>query len=256
MSSTVSRATTAALLAVCTCCKHAVIADSLHGPQSCKMPFNHVRNLDARNSVFNHAGRDLRQINIYHIYINIFGSRRPNRIVIDTSDMAQPTLDSLPRASPPVAYPSVVAGLDLDTTTNLIDQTMPILLDLQKSSGTRHYFAPELESLHQTLILTKFTIQRYSNTPLSQNLVNLIAPEVKRCFATLQKLLGGVNGVWLVFGICTVGGLCRRMWCGEWDEDQFPSLRKKLSQSRQMLQEFLIALHSYVFLFLPHFATS
>jgi hypothetical protein len=220
-----------------------------------------VGNIDARHSIFNNAGHDLRQTSI-HIHIFPFGSQRSDctSIAIDTGDnnLLQSTSDSSPRASHPVTNPSFSAILDLGitTTSNLINLIMPILLDLQKSSSTRLNSAVELESLHQTLILTKFTIQRYSNMPLSQNLVDLITPEIKQCFDTLQKLLNSVNDVWLTFSISMFGGLCRRIWCREWDEDQFPSLRKKLSHSQQMLQEFLITLHLYVLIFLAHFVIS
>jgi|SRR5882762_158843 len=146
--------------------------------------------------------------------------------------------------------------IKVDVKSSTVIPLMPVLLELQKYSGTHRNFVIELESLHQTLILTKLTIQRYSDTSLSQSLVNLITPEIKQCLATLQKLLDCVNGVWLVFGISTVGGLCHQIWCGEWDEDQFPPLRKKLSHSRQMLQEFLVTLYLYIFLFLTHFTIS
>jgi hypothetical protein len=63
-----------------------------------------------------------------------------------------------------------------------------------------HDLVLELESLHQTLTLTKFTIQKYDKTPLGQSMANTVAPEVKLCFAALQELLGSINGTRLCLG--------------------------------------------------------
>jgi hypothetical protein len=219
------------------------------------MDFSQV---DARQSTFNHAGRDQTTIHSrdihYHIHLSPFSLRRRSpRIAINIADDKRPRPtscpDSLSKGSRLNRYPSEVV-LDIDTTTGLINQITSSLLDGRHSPNNHQDLALELESLHQTLTLTKLTIQKYDDTPLGRSLASMISPEVKLCFATLQKLLDSIDGNWLDLNITSVVGLWRRIWCGEWDENELTSLREKMSYGRQSLQELLVTMHSYVSLFL------
>jgi len=108
--------------------------------------------------------------------------------------------------------------------------------------------------LQQILTLTGLAIHEYCDTPLGQSLAETMAPEVERCSLALQELLDQVNATWL--SLASIGDLWRQIWWGRWDGDEFNLLRKKLSHSRQSLERFLMALHSYVlFLFFYALAT-
>jgi hypothetical protein len=215
------------------------------------MDFSHS-NVDARQSSFNHAGRDLHQTirNVhYHIYISPCGSRRrPHRIAVDIGNKLP-----LPNRNPVilpqgclVADCSSDAVAVVDAAVDLIDQIAELLKDWRDSSTSHLDLALELQSLQKTLILTGLAIQKYDSKPLGRSLADTIVPEVLRCFVVLQELLYSINGAWLGFSITSVGGFWRRIWWGGRDGDSFASLRKKLSDSRQALQGLLMALHSYV----------
>jgi len=137
-------------------------------------------------------------------------------------------------SSDPTAIVSAAVGL--------IDRVADRLTDHRCSSnGLRDHIAVELESLQQTLILTKLTIRKYDHTPLGHRLGNTITPTVLQCFIALQELLGSLN-------FTSSSALWHRVWWSRWEGDEFASSRKKLSESRQSLQAVLLALHSYVLL--------
>jgi hypothetical protein len=156
---------------------------------------------------------------------------------------------NLPRLiSTPKTYnlPDIVAAVD--TATGLLDKIMPFLLDRRYSSNSRQDLALELESLHQTLILTKLTVKKYDNTPLGQSLANMITPEVKLCSVTLQELVDSINSTCLGLSFTSIRGLWWQIWWAMLGGDEFASLRKKISYSRQSLQHLLVTMHSYVLL--------
>ncbi|KIM83091.1 hypothetical protein PILCRDRAFT_784274 [Piloderma croceum F 1598] len=131
----------------------------------------------------------------------------------------------------------------VDNATDLIDQITPFLLDRNHSPNNLRDMALELESLHQTLTLIKLTIQKYNKTPLGQSLADFIAPEVNRCFAALQGLLGSTDDIRLCLSSTSIGHLWRLVW-RVMLRDEFASARKKLSISRQSFQALLFTLHS------------
>ena len=208
-------------------------------------------NIYAGGGNFSVIGHD--QINIQDTYIS-FNSFSlfpgPRRLAHHTNI----PMDNLPR---PISSPNILAQQRLltcrlsdangmvDTTTNLIDQIRPFLLDRNYSSNTLHDVALELESLQQTLTLIKPTIQKYNNTPLGQSLANIITPEISRCFGALQQLLGSINDIRLCLSSTSIGHLWRLVW-RVMLRDEFASVRKKLSISRQSLQILLFTLHSCV----------
>jgi hypothetical protein len=217
------------------------------------MDFSRAGFVDARQSTFNQVGRDQTIYNRiqYHISISPVGSQqRPYRFAVDVGANSL----SRPRSGPDILSQgnhlvTHRATPDVDTTTGLIEQIIPLLIDHSYVSRNCWDLAIELESLHQTLTLTKLAIHKYEDTPLSQNLANIIAPEVKQCSAALQKLWDSLDGTWLNFSITSIGALWRRIWCGDQDEVGLASSRKMLSVSRQSLQVLLVTLHSYVSLF-------
>ena len=125
----------------------------------------------------------------------------------------------------------------IDITTNLLDRN-------HASSNLRD-LALELETLHQTLTLIKFTIQKYNNIPLGQSLANFITPEISRCFAALQELLGSITDTRLCLSSTSIGHLWRLVWRAVL-RNEFASVRKKLFISRQSFQVLLFTLHSCV----------
>jgi hypothetical protein len=211
------------------------------------MDFGHVEQLDARQSTFNQAGRDIIH---YHIHISpLESSSKAHYITINNgNNLSRPTScpDSLSRPSHLVCLSSDAAP-DVDSTTGLIDQiTRFIHADRRSSSNKRHDLTIELESLHQTVTLTKLTVQRYNGTPLGQSLANMINPEIRLCSATLQKFLDIVKVTCLDFSSTSIRGLLCRIWWGKWDDHELPALRGILSDKRQLLQGLLVTMHSYV----------
>jgi hypothetical protein len=221
------------------------------------MSVSRARYVDARQSTFNQAGRDLHNHHTvqYHIHVSPGNSQQgSHRVAIDITNNTlsqRPSPDSSAQRQL-VRYPSSDVVLDVDTATGLIDEITCFLIGRKRSWSNRRDLVAELESLHQLLTLTNLTIQKYGNTPLGQSLVNMIDPEIKQCSAALQKLVDSVNGTWLDFTITNVSGFWRRIWCGELGGDKLASLRKQLSHSRQSLQVLLVTLDSYVLHFLTN----
>jgi hypothetical protein len=192
-----------------------------------------TENVDARYSNFVQAGRD---INYYHIQIpqiSSFGIRLgSHNIAIDGSDNLS-ALTSTPHSGRHFVTSSSNGFGDVDATTNLIDRIIHFLLDRNCSLNNHQDLTVELESLHQTLALTKLIIRKYDSTPLGQSLANTIHPEITSCFATLQKIFSSINGTRRVdFSITRVCGILRRFWCDEWDDEELAGLRQRLSNSR------------------------
>ncbi|KIM84354.1 hypothetical protein PILCRDRAFT_87729 [Piloderma croceum F 1598] len=68
-------------------------------------------------------------------------------------------------------------------------------------------------------------------------------PEVEQCLLILQELLDQADATWIGLAFTGIGDLWHHVWWGRWDGNEFALLRKKLSDSRQSLERFLMALH-------------
>ena len=212
-------------------------------------------NIDARRSNFSIVGRDQIHSCVHHnlAYISVnnislFGPRQIANHVPNILGDNLPRPISSPNSlaqRPLVTYRSSDTANIVDITTNLIDQITPFLLDPNCSSNKLRHMALELESLHQTLTLIKLTIQKYNNTPLGQSLADFITPEINRCFAALQELLGSTDDIRLCLSSTNIGHLWRLVWRAML-RDEFASLRKKLSISLQSFHALLFTLHSCV----------
>jgi hypothetical protein len=225
------------------------------------MDFSHS-NIDARQSSFNQVGGDWNQHTTIHkhtlISISCFGPRQINYHSLDNlSDV----LPLVPVSSPKTLSPRclITASCSSDTPRvvntgiGLIVQITNRLIDRSDSSSNHQVLQLQLRSLQQILTLTGLAIQEYCDRPLGQSLAKTITPEVERCLLVLQELLEHADATWLGLAFTGIGDLWRHVWWGRWDGNEFTLLRKKLSDSRQSLERFLMALHSYVFLLLRTF---
>jgi len=207
-----------------------------------------VTTLSAPGSTFNNVGRD----QITNINLSLVGSynrcTHPHcHLPLGPNDgLSQPATgpDYLSDGRHLVPYRSD-AFPDIETATGLIGQITNLLGDRRDLSRNRHDLVLELESLHQTLTLTKLTSEKYDKTPLGQSLANTVAPEVNICFVALQELLGSIDGIRRL-NFTRIGDLWHWVWWAMLGGDEFALLRKKLSYSRQLFQELLITLHSCV----------
>ena len=221
---------------------------------NCSNAFARVNTLDARGSTFNNVGRD--QITNNNWFF--FGScHRCTHCQLPLNPNYNPSRattgpDFLPQGSHLVTYRSDAIP-DIEATTGVIDQITHYLYDHKYSSNDHHDLVVELESLHQTLILTKLTVKKYDNTPLGQSLANTITPEVKLCSVTLQELVDSIGSTCLGLSFTSIYGLWWQIWWAMLGADEFASLRKRMSYSRQSLQHLLVTMHSYV-LFVLYFA--
>jgi hypothetical protein len=200
--------------------------------------FRYVENLDARQSTFNQSGRD---INYYFISISPRFEQNPHPIAIDIYDnLSRPASgpDSLSQGSHMVTDSST--DLDEDTTIRLIDQIS------RTCSNNRQDFAVELESLRQTLALTKLATQKYANTPLGQSLTDIVSLEIKLCSATLRNILDNLDSTCVDFHFPIIGALWHRVWQVLWDGGELAAFRNKLANIRYSLQVLLFTIHSYV----------
>jgi hypothetical protein len=226
------------------------------------MDFSHS-NIDARQSSFNQVGGDWHQHTTIHkhtiISLSCFGPRQINYYSLDNLSDVMPLVPvSSPKTlSPRCHITSAHSSSDLlrvvDTGIGLIVQISNRLIDRSDSSSNHQVLQLQLRSLQQILTLTGLAIHEYCDRPLGQSLTNTITPEVEQCLLVLQELLAQADATWLGLAFTGIGDLWRHVWWGRWDGNEFALLRKRLSDSRQSLERFLLALHSYVFFLLRTF---
>ena len=217
---------------------------------NCSNAFARVNTLDARGSTFNNVGRDQITNNNWFLFGSCHRCTHCQLPLNPNYNPPRPTgPDFLPQGSHLVTYRSDAIP-DIEATTGVIDQITHYLYDHKYSSNDHHDLVVELESLHQTLTLTKLTIQQYDKTPLGQSMANMVTPEVELCFVALQELLGSIDGIRLCLSFTRIGDLWRHVLWALLGGDEFALLRKNLSYSRQSLQELLVTMHSYVLLVL------
>jgi hypothetical protein len=217
------------------------------------MAFSYAGSVDARLSHFSQAGRDCttNNVNYYNISFSLFGSRQtsPNYLPINTGDdLPRPISNSVavsPRRAP---HHSSAPIITVDFALHLIVQITNLLVDHGDSSNNHRDLLLQMKSLHQTLTMTRLAFQVYDGRPLGQSLTNTITPGVERCVAVLQELLGSVIDTCQGLNLTSIYYLWRPVWRSQWDGDELVALRTKLTACRQLFEEFLVALHSYVVL--------
>ena len=209
------------------------------------MPSNWPRyQVDARHYTFNKANRD--QFNIHqHYHFHCFDDpriRQQSKYRGTQKPTSGPQTLASYQHSLPMARYHAVSGVD--SGVDLVDQIKTLLINYRDFSKSRREFELELISLQQILTLTGLAIHVYNDRQLGQTLFHTLSPEVERSCVILQRLLGSIDDTWLGFRFTSIVDLWRQIWWGRWDGDEYDSWRKELSHSRQLLQGFLVALHS------------
>ena len=218
------------------------------------MSFQNVGYLNASHSTFNEVGRD--QI------INNF------TVLVCTSGFSTAVLESGPRRAPHPRYvhgPSRIRGNSqtysqcnslvvshhtsetvslIHIAAGLIDKIVQLLSQDRDSSERYQDLRLELDSLHLTLFLTGSAFQVFKHTPLDRSLATLVSPQVGRCFTVLQELFDKLNHYRRGLLSSTISHFWPRV---VWVSGELTSLKRKLSTYREALDEFLMALNSYVF---------
>ena len=211
------------------------------------MAFSHSNYTDASRSTFNDVGHDQtfnNNVRINHATISIClsGSGQTLQLLGPTAGPGT-LLQSVPV---PTYHPSAIVSA-VDIAVGLIVNIVRLLLT-ESSDGHRH-LERELKSLCQSLILTRSAIQVYEYTPLGQSLANTIHPEIGRCHAVLQETLDKIVHCRESLKSTSIGGLWFQVWWSTWDGDELASSRIKLAARQETLNEFLMALNSYVLIF-------
>jgi hypothetical protein len=136
------------------------------------------------------------------------------------------------------------AGPIDSVAAGLIDKIQQLLVDRIDLSDDDRRLNTELETLRQTLTLSRLALETFEFTPVGRNLANTISPEVEQCCAALQELFNSIDncrrGLFSTF-ICN---LWRRIWWSGCDMDGLISLREKLSAHRILLGGCLKAMNS------------
>jgi hypothetical protein len=211
------------------------------------------RYTDARQSIFYEVGGDHITINHTHIHLSLCDGATEASLQAPnwSNGLLEPTsqFENWSQRYLRVATCYFVnAGTALITAIDLIVQITGLLVHRRDSSNIHPSLVLELKSLHQTLTLIGLAIKEYNNRPLGRSLANTITPEVERSCIILQELLNKISGAWQSLKFTSIGNLWRRVWWSRWDGDEMGSFRQKLCDTRNSLDGFLLALHSYVFL--------
>jgi hypothetical protein len=223
------------------------------------MAFSHSRYVDASRSNFYDIGGNYNANNnvqfdnrTIHINVTLSGSQAFGNVLqeLNAGDRLPLSISGLDTLSPkgavvPVCYSSTAAS-GVDAAANLVVQLVRLLINRGASPETYRDLKRDLESLHQTLVLTRLAIQVYQYTPLGQSLARTVSPEAEKCRVMLQEVLDGTQSCRLGLDPTSISALWRQVWWRGWDGTELASLRMKLSACRESLGRFLIALNSYV----------
>jgi hypothetical protein len=184
------------------------------------------------------------------MHISLFGPRQAPLRVPDNGRNALTWPTSIPET--PSRHRSLVPTRNLPPkgvgiATGLILEIINLLIEHAKQSAVEHReLMLELKALYEVLVLTGTAILEYENRPLGHSLVNVVSHEAIRCSVVLEEVLERVSGTREGLNRTKIGGLWQSIWWRRWNGDELSWLRRKLSQSRQLLGGFLIALNSYV----------
>jgi hypothetical protein len=132
-----------------------------------------------------------------------------------------------------------------DVAVRLIDKIGQLLVDPRtETSDSDRELKAELDSLLQTLNLTRLAIQTYEYTPVGRNLAISINPEVERCCAVLQDLFDSIDSCHQGLFATTIQWFWRSVWWSGCEMDGRVLLQTKLSAHRILLGGCLMALNS------------
>lgn len=217
------------------------------------MVFDHARNTNANGGTFNDVHGD-HIVNVNNSTSICFLSIKqrsprcspcnPTRPICGPKSLSQ--LQKLPIKS----HQSSEANSTMDKALGFITRIETLIFDGHRCSNG---LKSELKSLCQSLMLTKNAIRVYDGRPLGQSLAYTVTLEVERCCTTLQKLLVNVRSTLQGLNPTRISRFWSLVWWSRWNDDDMVTLRMDLSCTRNLLDGFLLALHSYV---LPDFCAS
>lgn len=146
-------------------------------------------NTDARQSTFNDVGRD----QIVTTTNNIIMPNSTVHHLISNYTEDQPIMSFVAAPLSHSGLPTPVCYSEAgDKAACLIIDTMQLLM-VRAPSDNHHHLKQELESMQQTLTLTRLAIQAYEHSPLGRSLTNAINEEVEGCRVILQELLDKIR---------------------------------------------------------------
>ena len=140
----------------------------------------------------------------------------------------------------------------LSTVVSEVDNAFGLLIDIirllrRESLDDTRYLERQLKSLSQTISFTRFALEAYEFTPLGRSLAKAVHPNVRRCNGLLQEITKDIIRCRENLRETSIFSLWGRVWwssldIGEWN----PLWRSQVSACHRSLQEFLMALNSYV----------
>lgn len=208
--------------------------------------FNQASGTDVSSGRFSHAGRDQTLIHNIHSSgsIHFWSSGQPSHWEHPSDNPGDnklcPDLCTSHQGSIPVTT---------DDCIFVTKRAMAIIIQIINILDNRDIFQAlrlELESSAKILDLIKRAIKEYEDKPLGQSLANTITPEVERCCSALQVLLAKVKGI-LAASISPGIGFLR--WAlgmeSNGDVNDLAMVTRRLTDSRNFLGRFLLALNSY-----------
>ena len=246
---------------------------------STEMAFGHSRYTDASHGTFTDIGHDQNfngpvqvQIAQANVYISVFGPRHPKHTSALRLTKNSNFGVSTTRSSTSTLISALILSLSndvdrvIDIATCLVVQIVNLLVspetrELEQHNLDKHNsLRLELDALHQSLVLLGITVREYQchGRPLGQSLIDAVKPVVTRCRGLLEELFENVNG-----------GFRRRSHGqgGFWppafsrtrdggQDTKLALLRAQLSECRELLREFVVAVDSYVLFCFPRWMTS
>jgi hypothetical protein len=199
-------------------------------------------NGEVKGSTSNDVGHDQLNFNNFNIVIHNISHSPPGSVHhhrLQTSGTGTIPQDIL---IPKRHLSSIVSTTDF--AVRLIVNIVH-LLHVESADECRHW-ERELKALCQSLNLTRLAIQAYEYTSLGQNLAKTIFPEVERCCGVLREILDKIIHYRESLKSTKISGLWRQVLRSRWDVNELASLGMGLSDCREPLDRFLMALNSYV----------
>jgi hypothetical protein len=227
------------------------------------MAFNHSNNVKANHCTFTDVGRDANvnlngrqavQIRIsgpLSMNFSLFGARHtPLPILHSDRDTLSWTLTKVSAEISPqsteVPFYHLPESIDAIAATTRLTIEIVNLLMVPQAEEPHKELRLELTALNESLVMAGAAIQEYQDRSLGQSLINAITPEVKRCRIVLEELFDRVDGTRRSLNHTSIQDLWRPVWWNRWTGDELVLLRTKLSQCRESLRGFMMALNSCV----------
>ena len=132
----------------------------------------------------------------------------------------------------------------IDLSINRIGQIVELLSGDMGNLNRCRDLKTELEFIDQTLFLTKSATQVFKHAPLDRILTNIVSPEVERCSIVLCDIFDKLSCYRQRQQSTIVDFLWFTVRWNWWDKEELRQLILKLSDHRNNLDVFLIALNS------------